>query len=179
MSDSSKNIVEFTLIYNRHKTKLYNYVRKMLGDKMVCEDIIQNVFLKFFENMSRIKNAERVEVWLFKTTRNAIFTFFRNKKVHVDQFKVDDADEIEIQSDADVSEEFENAELKEIIIKELDSMVTDQRDIFLLKEYGELSYKEIADIMEIDENLVKSRLYKTRQRLIDKLSRKYLNERQL
>lgn len=171
MSDSSKNIVEFTLIYNRHKTRLYNYARKMLGDKMACEDIIQNVFLKFFENMYRIRNTERVDVWLFTSTRNAIYTYFRTKRTHVDQFRVDDADEMEINSTVSLSEEYEAGEMKEIVEKELDSMTTDQRDVFLLKVYGGFSYKEIANIMSIDEELVKSRLYKTRQKLINRLSK--------
>ena len=179
MSDSSKNIVEFTLVYNRNKAKLYNYARKMISDRMVCEDIIQNVFLKFFENMYRIKNSERVEVWLFTTTRNAIFTFFRNRKTHVDQFGVADADEMEIKADVSLSDEYENVELKEMIARELKIMAPEQSEVFLLKEYGGLSYKEISNVMNIDEELVKSRLYKTRQKLIDKLSKVIMNERQL
>lgn len=171
MSESTENIVEFTLIYNRHKTRLYNYARKMLGDTMTCEDIIQNVFVKFFENMSGIRNSERIDVWLFTATRNAIYTFYRTKKSHVDQFSVQDTDELEIGSSIRIDEEFEMKELNGLIMNELDKLSVDQRDVFLLKEYGGLSYKEISDVMNIDENLVKSRLYKTRQRLINKLSK--------
>jgi RNA polymerase sigma factor (sigma-70 family) len=171
LSDSTKNIVEFTLIYNQHKTRLYNYARKMLGDKMICEDIIQNVFIKYFEHMNKIRNTERVDVWLFTATRNAIYTFYRTKSTHVDQFGVLDSDEIEIDSSVKIEEEFEVKELNEMIINELDKLSIEQRDVFLLKEYGGLSYKEISDVMKIDEDLVKSRLYKTRQKLIHKLSK--------
>ncbi len=171
MSESTENIVEFTLIYNRHKTRLYNYARKMLGDVMTCEDIIQNVFIKYFENMNKIRNSERIDVWLFTATRNAIYTFYRTKKSHVDQFSVQDADEIQIDSSVKIDEEFEIRELNGLIMSELDKLSIDQRDVFLLKEYGGFSYKEISDVMKIDENLVKSRLYKTRQKLISKLSK--------
>ncbi|MFA7227774.1 MAG: RNA polymerase sigma factor [Melioribacteraceae bacterium] len=171
MSDSVKNIVEFTLIYNQYKRKLYNYTRKMVGDAMMCEDIIQNVFIKFFENMNRIRNREQIEVWLFTTTRNAIYTFYRTKSSHVDQFNVQDADEIEIDSSVKLDEELEMKELNEMIMNELDKVAIEQRDVFLLKEYGGLSYKEISDVMKIDENLVKSRLHKTRQKLINKISK--------
>lgn len=143
----------------------------MLGDTMTCEDIIQNVFVKFFENMSGIRNSERIDVWLFTATRNAIYTFYRTKKSHVDQFSVQDTDELEIGSSIRIDEEFEMKELNGLIMNELDKLSVDQRDVFLLKEYGGLSYKEISDVMNIDENLVKSRLYKTRQRLINKLSK--------
>jgi len=177
LSEVTKNIVEFTLIYNQQKTKLYNYARKMLGDTMMCEDIIQNVFEKFFENMNSIRNSERVDVWLYTTTRNAIYTYYRTKKIRVDQFNVLDTDEIEINSSVKLEEELELKELHELIMNELDKLEVEQRDAFLLKEYGNLSYKEISEVMKIDENLVKSRLYKTRQRLIAKLSKVILNER--
>lgn len=171
MSNSTKNIVEFALIYNQHKTKIYNYARKMLSDKMICEDIVQNVFVKFFQNMNFIKNTGRIDVWLFTTTRNEIYSFYRTKRSHVDQFGVQDIDEIDIDSSTKVDEEFELQEMKEMIMKELDKLPVEQRDVFLLKEYGGLSYKEISDIMKIDEELIKSRLYKTRQKLIYKLSK--------
>ena len=143
----------------------------MLSDRMMCEDIIQNVFVKFFENMYRIRNNERIDVWLFKTTRNEIYTVYRNKKIHVDQFGVLDADEIDIGSSTRIDEELELKDMNEIIMKELDKITIEQRDVFLLKEYSGLSYKEIAEMMNIGENLVKSRLYKTRQKLIKKLSK--------
>lgn len=143
----------------------------MVGDKMICEDIIQNVFVKFFENMNRIRNSGRVEVWLFTTTRNEIYSFYRTKRTHVDQFGVLDSDELEIDSSVKLDEEFEYQELNELVIKELDKISIEQRDVFLLKEYGGLSYKEISEVMKIDEELVKSRLYKTRQKLIYKLSK--------
>ncbi len=171
MSDSTKNIVEFSLVYNQHKTKIYNYARKMLSDRMICEDIVQNVFIKFFQNMNFIKNSGRIDVWLFTTTRNEIYSFYRTKRSHVDQFGVQDIDEIDIDSSTRIEDEFELQEMKEMIMKELDKLPIEQRDVFLLKEYGGLSYKEISEIMKIDEDLIKSRLYKTRQKLIYKLSK--------
>jgi RNA polymerase sigma-70 factor (ECF subfamily) len=171
LSDPVNNIVEFTLVYNQHKVKLYNYARKMLGDVMTCEDIIQNVFVKFFENMNRIRNSERIDVWLFTATRNAIYSFYRTKKTHVDRFGVQDTDEIDIDSSIKMDEELELKELNEMIMNELDKLSIEQRDVFLLKEYGGLSYKEISEVMNIDQDLVKSRLHKTRQKLINKLSK--------
>ena len=67
--------------------------------------------------------------------------------------------------------QFELKEMKNLILNELEKMSIEQKEIFLLKEYGGLSYKEISAISNIDENLVKSRLYKTRQKLINRLSK--------
>jgi RNA polymerase sigma factor (sigma-70 family) len=54
---------------------------------------------------------------------------------------------------------------------ELEVMNEDFSEVFVLKEYSGLSYKEIASLLEIDEDLVKSRLYKARQKLISKISK--------
>jgi len=162
--------VEFTLIYNQHKTRLYNYAVKMLYDKMVCDDIIQNAFVKLFENFDRIRNMESVQYWLFTTVRNDIYTFFKNKKIKIDQFNVSDSDEVDLLSDDKIDYDFEQKEIRELIMIELNKMSIEQRDVFLLKEYGGLSYKEISAMMNISEELVKSRLHKTRQKLIKILS---------
>jgi len=170
VKNSSQKIIEFTLIYNRHKTRLYNYAFKMLWDKMTCEDIIQNTFMKLFENLEKIDNSERIEVWLFTTVRNQIYTIFRNKKVHVDQYGAADTEDLEIDSQIKLEEQYEELEMKELVIGELNKMPIDQREVFLLKEYGGFSYKEIAVMMNINVELVKSRLHKTRDKLIKRMS---------
>lgn len=166
MKDTPKKIIEFTLTYNKYKLRIYNYVLKMVSDKMLCEDIVQNIFLKFFENMDLIKNKNSISYWLFKTARNDVYSFYRSKKVKTDQFNVLDSDELNQASSENLEVEYEKRELKNLVLKELENLPDDQKEVYLLKEYGGLSYKEIAGILEIDENLVKSRLYKTRQKLI-------------
>jgi len=82
-----------------------------------------------------------------------------------------DIEKFEIENKDSLAEEIENRELKKLILDELDSMNEDFREVFVLKEYSGFSYKEIASLLEIDENLVKSRLYKARQKLVNKISK--------
>lgn len=168
---SSKDIIEFTIIYNKNKRKLYNYVYRMINDKMASEDIIQNVFMRLYEKLDSIRNKNSIVYWLYTSARNEIYTLFRNKKTHVDQYNVADTDEIDLLGNENPELLIEMKELKEIILKELDLLPPEQKEVYYLKEYAELSYKEIADIMKIDENLVKSRLFKTRQKLIKKITK--------
>ncbi len=138
---------------------------------MVCDDLIQNVFIKLFENLKSIKNRESIKYWLYTTARNEVYTYFRKKKIDTAKFTTNELLEIEQSSDENIEYQFELKEMKKLILNELENISIEQKEIFLLKEYGGLSYKEIAVIFNIDENLVKSRLYKTRQKLIDRLSR--------
>lgn len=171
MKKQTNNIVEFTIAYNRYKIGVYNYVLKMVGNKMVCDDLIQNIFLKLFENLNSIKKKESIKFWIYTTARNEVYTYFRKKKIDISKFVTEDVSELQKKSDENIEYHFELKEMKNLIISELENVSIEQREIFLLKEYGGLSYKEIATISNIDENLVKSRLYKTRQKIINKISK--------
>ena len=168
MENSAKDIIEFTLIYNRHKSRLYFYIYKMVNDKMIAEDIIQNVFIKYYENMSNIREKEYVASWIYTTARNEIFSLFRKKLRKSEEIVNED---YEFPAENNLAVEYENIELKKIIMNELELLPQEQKEVYLLREYSGLSYKEIADIQQIDEELVKSRLFKTRQKLIKRVSK--------
>jgi len=168
---SSNNIVQFTVAYNRYKNGIYNYVLKMVGNKMVCDDLVQNIFMKLFENLSSIKNKESIKFWLYTTARNEVYSYFRKKKIDTTKFVNDDTSDLDVVSKENLEYQYELKEMKKIILLELENISIEQKEIFLLKEYGGLSYKEIAVVSNIDENLVKSRLYKTRQKLIERISK--------
>jgi RNA polymerase sigma-70 factor (ECF subfamily) len=161
-------IIDFTLVYNLFKKPLYNYVCKMLNDKSLTEDIIQNVFLKFFENLPVINNSSSPGNWLFITARNEVFGCLRKKKIRNENYMDEN---FEFASDININDDVELSEIKDIIEKEIGSMDEDSKEIFVLREYSGLSYHEIAHILGVDEGIVKGRLFRTRQRLIDKISK--------
>ncbi|MCB0750929.1 MAG: RNA polymerase sigma factor [Ignavibacteriae bacterium] len=141
---------------------------RLSGDEMTAEDITQNVFLKLFENYEALSSPESANFWLFTSARNEFYNLYkRNKK----QTELSDSllstkkDEFELESYVEMKE------MKKIILTELNKMDYEQKEVYLLKEYGGLSYKEISETLTIDVDLVKSRLYKVRQKLINKISK--------
>lgn len=138
---------------------------------MQADDIVQDVFIKLFENLDNIHNKQSIQFWLFKTARNQMIGFLRSTKTKKLISETSDIDEVEISSDSSLEEEIENKELNKLILNELENMNEDFREVFVLKGYSGLSYKEIASLIDIDEELVKSRLYKARQKLINKISK--------
>ena len=146
----------------------------MTSDSMLAEDVVQNVFLKLYENLDRIHNKESINFWLITTARNEMYSHFRSVKRKVDDHQTD-LEDVDIVSPVSMEYEFDIRELKEMILKELDTLPEEQKEVFILKEYTGMNYKEIADVMNIDTELVKSRIYKTRQKLIKRLSKKIFN----
>lgn len=171
LSTNSEKIIEFTIIFNRLKKRLYNYLLKMTSDKLTAEDITQNVFLKLFENFEKIEDKNKIDIWVFKTAKNEVFNFYRGKTIKIDQFGVEDTADLELGSDLDLLDLIEIKDLKEKIKTELDNMPVEQKDVFSLKEFGGLSYEEISSVLGIQENLVKSRLHSARAKLMAELSK--------
>lgn len=161
--------LDFTICYNRYKKKLFNFVLRMTGDRMTSEDIVQTVFLRFFRNMGNIRNSSSVVFWLYKSARNEIYTHFRTKKRFSEKHVSDDVSELNLKSGGNAETEFIKNELREALMTQINLLPDDQKEVFLLKEYSDLSYEEIASICEIDTTLVKSRLYSARQKLMKKI----------
>ncbi len=143
----------------------------MSADRMLTDDIVQDVFIKLYQNLDSIQNKQSIQFWLFKSARNELYTIFRNTKLKKLYSESDNYDEIEVEDTVSLADEFDFKELNKMVMDELDKMNPDQKEIFILKEYSGLSYKEIATLMQIDEELVKSRLYKIRQKLIKRISK--------
>jgi len=171
LKKNDNRIIEFTILFYKYKERIYNYALKMLNDKMRAEDIVQDVFIKLFENLDNIHNKQSVNYWLFKTARNELMTFFRSTKNKKLISQAVALDEVVSETTKSLFEEIENQETCKLILAELENMNEDFREVFVLKEYSGLSYKEISALLSIDEELVKSRLYKARQKLITKISK--------
>lgn len=169
MLQHSQDIIEFTLVYNRHKSGLFYYVYRMLNNRPVSEDIIQNVFMKFYENMDIIKSKEVYASWLYTAARNEVYMHLRKQK----RANITDMETDELPGD-DLTKKMELREVKEMVESMLETVPVEHREVYLLKEYGGLSYREIGAMLGIGEDLVKSRLFKLRQKLIRYISKMIL-----
>ncbi len=166
------DILDFTLYYNRYKKKLFNYTLRMTGNRMATEDILQTTFMRFYQNMGNIKHGVAIEFWLFKVVRNEIYTWLRSKKRLSENYLSEDISEISIEAEGTTDSQLLEGELKEIVLKAVNSLPSEQKEVILLKEFSGLSYDEISEVCGIDTGLVKSRLYSARQKLIAQLSNK-------
>jgi RNA polymerase sigma-70 factor (ECF subfamily) len=161
----------FLEIFHRTKKKIYNFVLKMTYDKMMTEDIVQDVFLKFFESINKLNSSSSAEIWLFTTARNEVFQYYRKKKIHTDKFNPEDIDNLKLSSEESLEDQLELRDIRNHLQDELMYISPEQKEVFLLKEFGGLSYKEISEILNIDVELVKSRLHKVRRKIIDRISK--------
>ena len=161
----------FLNIFHRTRKKLYNFIVRMTYDRLTTEDIIQDVYMKFFESIENLKSVQSAEVWLFTTARNEIYQYYRKKKIHVDKYNPRDIDKVEMSSEESLEYDLEIEDIRNHINEQLIFIPVDQKEVFLLKVYGGFSYREISNMMNIDIELVKSRLHKVRKKMVDRISK--------
>lgn len=164
-------LTDFVLIFNKYKSSLFYFILKMVNDKMLAEDIVQNTFIKLYDNMEKIRNLDSVKPWLYKTARHEMLAQLKKSGKY---FQSIDEENYSYEYN-EIDQDFEEKELKEVVAVQLDLMPPDFKEIYVLREYSGLSYSEIAVVLSIDEDLVKSRLFKIRQKLIKHVLR-YVTE---
>ncbi len=169
MNSGNNNIAIFYKYYEKHKSGIFNFALRMLKDADEASEISQNVFVKFFDNLNAIKEESKIPAWLFTTARNEIYARIKHRKRFYGESEREDV--ISTAEVANPLDEAERNDLRELLKTELERLSELNREIFLLREYGGLSYKEIAEAVGLDESKVKSRLFKTRKKLTERISK--------
>lgn len=177
--DSDREILErikngeisaFEKIYEKYKNQLYRFCFRMISDKETALDIVQDVFLKLYENINSIEPNSSLSALLFKMARNKCLNFIRDKKEKID------TEQIEINSNFEIEKEFEIKETQERLMKVLDLIGDEYREILILREWNGLSYADIAEVLNTTIPAVKSKLFKARKKLTEIYKKLYGDE---
>ena len=143
-----------------------------------AEDIAQQVFVKAYFSLKRFDQRAAFSTWLYKITVNECWDMLRKRKVRPLVFEAELNEEQALRYRAaedvkdgtpDISERLEKQEELERLLDCLDER---DRMMLVLKEVRGFSVEEIAEILEINGNTVKVRLFRARQRIVERVKRK-------
>ena len=164
----------FVTLYNRYKQGVYAFCLKMLGNRDGAKDLVQAVFLKVYERCKQLEHTERFKAWLFTIARNDCLTYLR-KSQSISELP----DEMEDVNLVFTASNVERDEEIMLVNRAIERLKPDLREVILLREYENLSYREIAGIIGITEGVVKSRIFTARQRLYELLKPIYVERKSL
>lgn len=156
------DVGQFEAVYNRHKTGIYNFCLRMLNDSDDAKDVVQEVFMRYFETLAKFDNEVSVKVWLFKSARNRCLNIIRDN-TKLSNSAVVDGDRFP--GAASLDTDYRDAQ--DIVRNLFREMSPDYREVLSLREWDELSYDEIGRTLEITVGAVKSRLFKARKEAAD------------
>lgn len=149
----------FEVLVDRYQKPVFNLAFRFSLDKQDAEDIAQSVFVKAYEKLSTFDKKFRFFSWLYKIAVNESINFLNRQK------KFDSFDEDVHSRNRESEEHSPDHEMTASIDMALLDLKPDYRIVVILNHFQELSYREISQILEIDENTVKSRLFSARKKL--------------
>lgn len=149
----------FGQLVDRYQKVVYNVAYRVVGNTQDAEDVAQTVFLKVYENLSTYNPRYQFFSWLYRIAVNEAVNAKKRLRPMI-ELTEDSALEQQTPHDGAVAVDVENQ-----IGSALMSLTPENRAILILRHYQEFSYKDIAYIMELSEQKVKSRLYSARRRL--------------
>ena len=170
----------FGELVSRYQDRVFGQCLRWIGNPRIAEEVAQDVFLAAYRGLGSFREEARFSTWIFRITVNHC----KNRKQYRRRRKVDLHEPMEgVPRDDDgpvrqipaqtpgTESGTHRSEAEDIIQQALDQLDESQRTIILLRDSQDLSYDEIADILDLPRGTVKSRLHRARAELARVVSR--------
>jgi RNA polymerase sigma-70 factor, ECF subfamily len=172
----------FADLVEKYKQPVMNFVYRSLRDETEAEDLAQNVFLQVYKSRSRYQQTAKFSTWLFTIARNLCLNELRRRSRHPAE-SIEETHAESESHDGGVQRQYEDksqpappetllqGELAQKIEEALAELPENQRTAILLCRQEDLSYEEIADILDCSLSATKSLIHRGRETLKEKLKR--------
>jgi RNA polymerase sigma factor (sigma-70 family) len=151
------------ILITRHRSKVYTYILLTIKNQQLAEDLFQETFIKVIQSLrgGKYRDNGRFLSWVIRIAHNLIIDHFRKEKqmnsVSNDDSEVDLFNSKKL-SDSNIEELIVNSQIKAEIRTLINELPDDQREVVLLRHYGGLSFKEIADQTDVSINTALGRM---------------------
>lgn len=144
----------FSKLVALYKQRLYWHIRNMVKNHDDTDDILQNVFIKVYKNISKFKGESKLYSWMYRIATNESITFLNQKAKKYNISNEELQQQLIENLEADVY--FEGDEIQLKLQKAITLLPRKQQQVFNMKYFQELKYKEISEILETSEGALKA-----------------------
>ena len=162
MGDASSMAV----LYTRHNVRVYRFALRLLGNVALAEEVMSEVFLDVWRKPTHFEGRCRVTTWLLAVTRHKAIAMLRRRST--DTLNDDHCDSIADSSD-DPEITLDKSQRRAILFKCLSKLSPAHREIVDLVYYHQKTVDEVADIVGLGRNTVKTRMFYARKHLAELL----------
>ena len=151
-----------------HRREAYLLALQLMGNRDDALDVAQDALLRFFATLDRFRADEPVRPWLYSIVRNRCRDLMRRGRVRRSEPLEAGPDHWRpelVDAHSDPFRDAARAELKRRVWKGLGELSPEHREILVLRDYQDLSYEEISDVLRIPRGTVMSRLHRARKAL--------------
>jgi len=166
----------FERLFSLYRGPIYAYLARTTGDRHLAEDLLQDVFLRLIENIERYTESGRFEAWLFRIAANRVRDWAR-RRVHSERVGAPGQADDESRGPGLVDRPVESppevrliqGEQARLLEAAMATLEPDERQVLLLRHYGDLSFREIAGIMGSPLGTVLAKSHRALLKLREKL----------
>ncbi|MEX0609777.1 MAG: sigma-70 family RNA polymerase sigma factor [Balneolaceae bacterium] len=158
-------------LVDKYQKPLYFHIRKMIKEKELADDLVQEVFMKAFHNLSSYSNEYAFSTWLYRIATNHTIDYLRKKKLQTfsinEPYSTKDGD-MEIQlpdysfaTDSPIIKK----ERKQIVQNAIENLPEKYRQVIEMRHMEEKSYQEISELLDLPLGTVKAHIFRAREML--------------
>ena len=169
------NIQGFAIVVRNTEKLVTQIVRKMVANEDDQKDLVQDIYLKAYQNLSSFQFKSKLSTWIANIAYNTTVNHLQKRKISIIEIETTTQDNFIIHDNPELTTiKTEELEILNTAIAKLPPLY---QTLITLYHLEELSNKEIAEITDLPEGTIKSYLYRARKSLKDNMSHHYKNER--
>ena len=136
----------FEEVYKQYYRQVYFYVLGLCRNEHIAEEITQETFFKVLEKMDTFRGECRINVWITQIAKNTFYNYCRRKKLDPENYLEDVEENVAEQTQKSFEEKLMDKEAAKEIHMVLHKMPEPYREVFWMRVFGELSFREIGNI---------------------------------
>lgn len=169
------DLASFERLYRLYDTRVFQYVRTLVRDQTVAEEIVGDVMLAVWRGAGTFSRTARVSTWIFGIARHKALDALRRSSRHQHDTVMDEATDFPHSQEGPI-EEVHRREVAALTQQALTRLSPEHQEVLRLVFYEELPYEEIAALLAIPTNTVKTRVYYAKRHLKQQLEKLGQNE---
>jgi len=170
----ARDALAFESLYDRYKSRLYQYLKLLVKEHVTAEDLLAETMIKVWQKASTFKNTSEVSTWLFSVARHQALDFQRGEQRNTLKNKRYEHSALSSEAPENPEHQTDQNIMKAAIANGMSELSPEQQMVLFLTYYQGMAYQEIATVLDIPVNTVKTRVHSAKQKL-----RKILEPKQL
>ena len=161
----------FLYLIQRYEAKLGRYIKRIAGlNKEDTEDILQEVFIKTYQNINSFDKGLKFSSWIYRIAHNEVIDNYRKKQARPQEMTFDTENILNnLASELDISKNIDHKYLQANISQVLNSLDLKYREVLILKFLEEKEYKEISDILKKPMGTVATLISRAKKQFLQKM----------
>lgn len=161
------DIKAFEQLVFRYEKPIFWYIKKFVAQKENAEDLVQETFIKIYRSLKTFDPEYKFKTWIYTIATNTVYDWLRKAKKSKELFIIDDPDNSF--ETIDESSSYKLIEDKELVDNALRNIKPVYQSAIVLFYRDELTYEEIAEVLKVPINTVKTYIYRAKKALSDLL----------